>query len=194
MMRALDIQELTRPVQTVMCPARHNTITVSNCRQCRDFRRIEQSPVHGALVACSARDAPQSAASVRDKVQLPSVCASVHSTLAALLSYADSLHPWQAVPILDHQTKPVGILTGLELNRLRNARVDPSQRLQRLMSTSFATVFPCMSLADAARMRSDHVFRGVVVVSEDDVFVGVVWEPALERADSEAPDDTAQPV
>lgn len=196
-MRALDIQELTRPVQTVLCPVRHAIITVGNCRQCRDFRRIEQSPVQGPFVVCSARDTPTHAASalaVRELVQLPSICASAHDSLAVLLPHAQSLRPWEAVVILDQQAKPVGIVTSSELRRFRAAQVDLSQRLQRLMSTSFATVFPCMSVVDAARLRAEHSFRGLVVVSEDDAFVGVVWEPALERAGSSTLDDTAQPM
>jgi CBS domain-containing protein len=196
-MRALDIQELTQPVQTVLCPARHDIITVGNCRQCRDFRGTEQSPVQGSFVACNTHDTKAhsaSALSVRERVQLPSLCASVHSTLAVLLPYADNLRPWEAIPILDREAKPVGIVSSVDLSRFRAAQLDPSQRLQRLMSTSFVTVFPSMSLADAARLRAEHTFRGAVVVSEDDAFIGVVWEPVLERAGSSTLDDTAQPL
>jgi CBS domain-containing protein len=194
--RALDIHELTQRVDTVMCPARHDIISVGNCRQCRDFRRIEPGNMGPVVVCCGSRESARQFArtvSVQEKVQLPHVCASVESTLASVLPYADTLQPWDAIPILDHQARPVGIIMGAELHRLRADRCDPTQPVERAMSTSFATVFPCMSLADAAQLRGRNSFRGAIVVSEDDTFLGVVSEPDLERACRPATRDTASP-
>jgi CBS-domain-containing membrane protein len=131
--------------------------------------------------------------SVQEKVQLPHVCASVDTPLASLLPYADTLQPWEAIAVLDAQARPVGIMMGAELQRLRANRSDPTLRLQRIMSTSFATVFPCMSLVDAARLRANNCFRGVIVVAEDETFLGVVSEPDLERARGPVDGDTASP-
>lgn len=183
--RALDIHELTQPVETVMCPARHDISSVDNCRQCRDFRRIEHGDMGAVLVCCGSRESARQFAPtllVQEKLQLPHVCASVESTLASVLPYAETLQPWDAIPILDRQTRPVGIITGAELQRLIANRCDPAQPLERAMSTSFTTVFPCMSLADAAQLRGRNSFRGAIVVSDEDRFLGVVSEPDLERA------------
>jgi CBS domain-containing protein len=59
---------------------------------------------------------------------------------------------------------------------------DPSQRLGRVMQSSFATAYPSMSLVDAAQLRPANGYRGVIVVSEDDTFLGIVSEPDLELA------------
>lgn len=189
--RALDVEDLTQPVETVLCPARHDRITVDSCRQCRDFRRIEPSATHDSVVCCGSRESACTA-SVQQKVQLPSVCATVNTTLAIVLQYADCLRPWEAIPVLDMQARPVGIVTSSELNHLRACRRDPTTPLKHVMSTSFATVFPCMSLVDAARLRAARCFRGVIVVSEGDRFVGVVWEPDLERGNTSTQSDSAQ--
>lgn len=194
--RALDIDELTRPVQIVGCPARHDVVTVDNCRQCRDFRRIEHSDPGQVVVCSGSRDAAtqlKHTVSVQQKVQLPHVCASIDTTLSALLPYADTLQPWEAIPVLDPQARPVGVLMGSELHRLSAGRMNATQRAERIMSTSFATVFLCMSLADAAKLRSHSCFRGVIVVSEHNTFVGVVSELDLERGRGHGPRDTANP-
>lgn len=192
--RALDIEELTLPVQTVLCPARHDRITVGNCRQCRDFRRIEHSAVHGPVVCCGSGDSvkqPVSTLSVQQRAQLPSLSVRASTTLGAVLAHAEGLRPWEGIPVLDMESRPIGIVMGSELIRLRAARTDPALPLGRVMSTSFATVFPCMSLVDAAQLRAAHRFRGVIVVSDEEQFLGVVWEPDLERARLSVVDDNA---
>ena len=183
--RALDIEDLTRPVQVVMCPARNNIITVGNCRQCRAFRQIEQGN-KGAWLSCSGVRGPvtrsTSSASVQEHVHLPHLCASIASSLATLLANADTLQPWEAIPILDFQTRPVGVALAADLQQLSGSGCDPALRVEQWMSTSFVTVFACMSLADAAQLRANSRFRGVVVVADDDTFLGVVSEPDLDRA------------
>lgn len=168
-----------------MCPARNNIITVGNCRQCRAFRQIDHGD-EGAFVNCcavrgvSTRSAPT--ALVQEHVHLPHVCASIASPLAVVLAYADTLQPWEAIPILDAQAKPVGVAMAADLRGWSAKPCDPALRVEHLMTTSFITVFPCMSLADAAQLRADSSFRGAIVVSDDDTFLGVVSEPELERA------------
>lgn len=182
---ALDFEDLTQPVQTVLCPTRHDRITVGNCRQCRDFRRIEESAIHGAVVCCGSGDTARqsiSTLSVQQAAKLPSLSVRATTPLSVVLPYADGLRPWEGVPVLDMQAKPIGILMASDLSRFRAARLDPTLAVGRVMSTSFATVFPCMSLADAAQLRAAHRFRGVIVISETEQFLGVVWEPDLERA------------
>ena len=184
-------------MQTVLCPVRYNPITVGNCRQCRDFRRIEHSDAGTAVVCCGSRESARQRSrtvSVHEKVQLPHVCASIDTPLATLLSHADTLQPWEAIVVLDFQVRPVGIIMGAELHRLRANRSDPTQLVQRIMSTSYATVFPCMSLVDAAQLRGHNCFRGVIVVAEDETFLGVVSESDIERARGAAAGDTTRPA
>jgi CBS domain-containing protein len=193
---ALDFEELTQPVQTVLCPARHDRITVGNCRQCRDFRRIEQSAAHGPVVCCGAGDSARQSSSklsVQQAAQLPSLSVRASTPLSTLLSYADGLRAWEGVPVLDMAARPIGILMSSELTRLRAARPDPTLVVGMIMSTSFTTVFPCMSLVDAAQLRAAHLFRGVIVVSEMEQFLGVVWEPDLERACASVLESSALP-
>src|ERR1700761_8640226 len=102
--RALDIEGLTKPIAAVVCPARHDVITVGSCGVCGEFRRIDFTDEGQPMVCCTptpARTRPEDATKVKDVLRVPALCAAPATTIKAVFPYLTLEQPETVIPVLD---------------------------------------------------------------------------------------------
>jgi hypothetical protein len=182
LMRALDFEQRTLAVQTVLCPVRLRQNTVGNCRQRRDSRRVNCTTRQGSLICAGTRDSERQAEStptVQQRVQLPGLCASVETEVASVLPYVHAFTRCirgKAFLFLDTRAKPVGIVMSSEHSCLRGAQLNTRLPLVCVMNTSFATAVACTSLANDRSAQSWSSFPRYVSCFGEWRAIGLVWE------------------
>jgi CBS domain-containing protein len=76
----------------------------------------------------------------------------------------------------------VGIVSNEGLRRAPSERGASTRTFEAVMRTHFARAYPWQNVSDAAVARGDAAYRGVVVVSADGTFLGLVTEYDLPNA------------
>lgn len=181
--RALDLDGVTKPVPTAVCPVRGDLMTVGICGLCQDFRRIVFDEHARPIVCCIAPDdSPRRHADleVQHVLRVPVVCGAPDTTIADVLPYLDLRRPWDVIPVLDQAAKPLGVATGSELHALIASGLDGRTVLTAVMNSRIARVTPHTKLTDATSARLPGGFRGVVIVSDAGDFLGLVDEGDLD--------------
>src|SRR5438132_1415185 len=111
--RALDVEQKTKLVPVLLCPAHGALMTVGNCGRCERFRRIEFTEQGAPVVACAADPArPAWPAAIRDDahvqslVRVPSLCVARDTPIAEILPFLGPHSSSDAIPILDDDARP----------------------------------------------------------------------------------------
>lgn len=94
-------------------------------------------------------------------------------------------HRISGVPVVDHDDKVLGVISGTDLVReqARRARTGEgrSATAEQLMSTPAVTVHPEQPVPDAARVLERHDIERLPVVDEEDRLIGIVTRRDLLR-------------
>lgn len=177
--RALDLEEKTKRVASVLCPKRGAMITVGNCGRCEWFRRVdftERGTPELACVAAPEDDAePRAcdAAKLHELVQVPNLCVAQDTPILEVLPFVGSTSGSDPIPVLDKAGRPLGVVDRTLLRERIACGVALSTPLASLMKTLLARVLPDTPLADVRALQSIGR-RDCVVVSEDGTFLGLV--------------------
>jgi CBS domain-containing protein len=182
--RSLDVERATAPVGSVLCPCRGSRLPAANCFHCDSCRQIEFLP-QGSFVSCSAqrpvRLSRVRALRVSDVVRAPAFCAGPLTTVSALIAAPELCVPWEAIPVLCADARPLGLITADALERTLSGGLAADTPLLRLMNAELACVTPDMSLFDAARWLFAARASHLVVTSTNGTFLGLVAEIDLVR-------------
>ncbi|MFK4145377.1 CBS domain-containing protein [Streptomyces sp. NPDC004065] len=94
-------------------------------------------------------------------------------------------HRISGLPVVDHDDKVVGVLSGTDLVREQAARArgGPARAVtaQDLMSSPAVTVHPEQPVPDAARLMERHGIERLPVVDEEDRLIGIATRRDLLR-------------
>lgn len=179
--RSLDVEGKTKPVPTLVCPVRADVMTVGSCGRCSDFRRIEFTEDSSPVLCCvihsdHALDGTARNERVQDVLRVPVVCTAADTTLAVVLPYLALGTALDAIPVLDSEARPIGLVTIREARRLVEAGIPLETRLSEVMSTQFVCVLPETSLSYASQLMVDTEAQRLVVVAADGAFLGLVTQ------------------
>lgn len=181
----LDLEGLSKPVPTVLCPARAERVTVEGCTQCVDFRRVELDDDAAPVLCCAnvaaSLPADMHTSKVIAALFVPSVCVSPDTPMLALLPYLDRSPPWNIIPVIDREARVLGVIDVDVVSRELKSGLALDVAVGDVMSTCFAMVTPNTRVCDAASQRPDIGFRGVIVVTPLGRLVGLVPEHEFER-------------
>jgi hypothetical protein len=185
----LDLHGVTKPVPTVVCPTRGEVLTVGTCGACGEFRRIDFTHDGHPVVSCATRAVDEPPApddpdlcEAQSVLRVPHVCAGPDTTISDVLSYVARRRTQDVIPVLDMSARPVGLVTCDEIVQLFKCGADPRTPLSAFMNLVFARVKPHTRLREAAALRPAGPFRGVVVVGNDQTFLGLVAASELPEA------------
>lgn len=184
--RPLDIEEFTKPQGVVLCPVRNEPVTLGTCGHCDDFARVEfdaRSKPHVCCTPCfphRPRGLSSARGFVKEVLRVPLLSASEGTPVSVFIPYVDLQRPWDAIPVLDRQARPIGVVSNETLRKV--VEIDHDRAIESVMSVDFARVFPWQSVAEAAAARPETAFRGVVVIAGDGTFLGMVCETDLPEA------------
>ncbi|WP_225320502.1 CBS domain-containing protein [Streptomyces luteolifulvus] len=87
-------------------------------------------------------------------------------------------HRISGLPVVDHDDKVLGVVSGSDLMRGHAARATTAAEL---MSTPAITIHPEQDVADAARMMERHAIERLPVVDEEDRLIGIATRRDLLR-------------
>ncbi|MFC3349232.1 CBS domain-containing protein [Streptomyces echinoruber] len=94
-------------------------------------------------------------------------------------------HRISGMPVVDHDDKVIGVISGTDLVRVQAARSGPGPgravTAADLMSTPAVTVHPEQSVPDAARVMERHNVERLPVVDEEDRLIGIATRRDLLR-------------
>jgi CBS domain-containing protein len=94
-------------------------------------------------------------------------------------------HRISGVPVVDHDDKVVGVISGTDLVREQAARAAAGEGratvARQLMSTPAITVHPEQLVPDAARVMERHDIERLPVVDEEDRLIGIATRRDLLR-------------
>ncbi|MFF4908193.1 CBS domain-containing protein [Streptomyces sp. NPDC001260] len=86
-------------------------------------------------------------------------------------------HRISGLPVVDHDDKVLGVVSGTDLARAGNGTLTAGD----LMSTPAVTVHPEQAVSDAARVMERHGIERLPVVDEEDRLVGIATRRDLLR-------------
>ncbi|MEV8558371.1 CBS domain-containing protein [Streptomyces sp. NPDC051917] len=113
------------------------------------------------------------------------VCASRETSPEDVLRLLNR-HRIRALPVVDHDDKVVGVVSGTDLAHGRTARTRPrgsaATAVGELMTTPAVTVHPEQRVSDAARVMERHRVDRLPVVDEEDRIIGIATRRDLLRA------------
>jgi CBS domain-containing protein len=113
------------------------------------------------------------------------VCASRETSPEDVLRLLNR-HRIRALPVVDHDDKVVGVVSGTDLAHGRTARTRPrgsaATAAGELMTTPAVTVHPEQRVSDAARVMERHGVDRLPVVDEEDRIIGIATRRDLLRA------------
>ncbi|MEV6290749.1 CBS domain-containing protein [Streptomyces sp. NPDC051896] len=113
------------------------------------------------------------------------VCASRETSPEDVLRLLNR-HRIRALPVVDHDDKVVGVVSGTDLAHGRTARTRPrgsaATAVGELMTTPAVTVHPEQRVSDAARVMERHGVDRLPVVDEEDRIIGIATRRDLLRA------------
>lgn len=113
------------------------------------------------------------------------VCASRETSPEEVLRLLNR-HRIRALPVVDHDDKVVGVVSGTDLAHGRTARTRPrgsaATAVGELMTTPAVTVHPEQRVSDAARVMERHGVDRLPVVDEEDRIIGIATRRDLLRA------------
>lgn len=107
---------------------------------------------------------------------------------ASLQDAAQLMRDWDcgAIPVVDNQGRPVGIVTDRDICCRGVAENRPaSTQVQEIMSSSLITVTPNESVERCCELMDEHQIRRLPVVDSDGVCCGIVSQADLARQLSE---------
>jgi CBS domain-containing protein len=177
--RSLDVEGKTKPVPTLVCPVRADVMTVGSCGRCSDFRRIEFTGDSLPVLCCTIHPDHAHAARyerVQEVLRVPVVCTAADTTLAVVLPYLALGTALDAIPVLDSEARPIGLVTIREARRLAEAGIPLETLLSEVMSTQFVCVLPETSLSYASQLMVQTEAQRLVVVAADGAFLGLVTQ------------------
>ncbi|MFI8228732.1 CBS domain-containing protein [Streptomyces sp. NPDC085900] len=86
-------------------------------------------------------------------------------------------HRISGLPVVDHDDKVLGVVSGTDLARAGNGKLTAGD----LMSTPAVTVHPEQAVSDAARVMERHGIERLPVVDEEDRLIGIATRRDLLR-------------
>jgi CBS domain-containing protein len=186
--RALDVEGKTKPLPVLLCPAHGALMTVGNCGRCARFRRVEFTEQGAPVVACAAdRDRPARSVVARDDAQVqslvrvPSLCVAQDTPIAEILPFVGPHSSADAIPVLDEDARPIGLVSRADLRCMIASGVALSTAVSTALRTLPIRVLPETSLGEALALQTCSVRRDCVVVGADGTFLGLL--PASELSD-----------
>lgn len=99
-----------------------------------------------------------------------------------MLPYLPLKSPYDAIPILSPDARPIGLTTCGSLRSLVASGVASDTPLELVMNSRFARVTLDATLEDAAALLPSSGWRGVVVLTADGTFAGIIAESDLRAA------------
>ena len=118
---------------------------------------------------------------VSDVVRAPSFCAGPRTTLATVIDQSPVRAPWDAIPVLAEDARPLGLVTADALQSSHARGVSLEAPLTGLMETQLVHVQPSTSLFDAASVLFRAGTSHLIVSARDGTFLGLVAEIDLVR-------------
>ena len=171
----LDLECKTKPVPALVCPVRGDVMTAGGCGRCRDFRSIEFDEHSRPVLVCSAhRGERRPSECVQDLLRVPLVCTAADTKLALIVPHLrlGALH--DAIPVLDLQARPIGVVSLRELERLVDAGIPLDTMMCEVMSRLFVCVPPDAELEYASELLSQTQAAQLFAVAADGTFLGLL--------------------
>jgi CBS domain-containing protein len=178
----LDLEAKTRPVPSLVCPERRDLMTVGNCARCRDFCRIDFSQAGQPLLRCetrAVRGGTHLSERVQDLLRVPVLCAAPDTTLQSIVSFLDLGMPRDAIPVLDLDARPIGVLSIQDIHRLIRGGIPLQTTVSEVMSRLIVCVLPETALTDAAQLLLETQSAQLFAVTADGTFLGLLAEHDL---------------
>ncbi|WP_406423009.1 CBS domain-containing protein [Streptomyces sp. NBC_00873] len=116
------------------------------------------------------------------------VCASRQTPLDDVVRLLDR-HRIRALPVVDHDDKVVGVVSGADL-----AHGSVATTAGELMTTPAVTIHPEQRVADAARLMERQEVDRLPVVDEEDRLIGIATRRDLLRVFSRTDEEIRQQV
>lgn len=190
--RSLDVEGRSKPIPLVMCPARSAAMSAGGCAQCRHFKSIDVAAdgrphlrcLDGSAAAPARTDTPRTgrARIVLELLRVPSVCATLETTIASLLCALHTPHGTDLIPVLDERATPRGYVTGALLQERIADGVAIDSPLAHVMVPFLTRVHPSLSVEEA-RTLADRSHSGhLVALGSDGSLLGVVSAAELACA------------
>jgi len=187
--RPLDVEGRTKPIPLVMCPTRSTAMTAGGCGQCRHFKRIEIGPDGRPQLRCldggathgprAERPRGQRARTVLELLRVPSVCASLETTIAGLLCVLEAPQGSELIPVLDQRAIPRGYVTGALLQERIAEGAPIDSPLAHVMVPFLTRVPPDLSVDEARKLVDASLSGHLVALGCDGSLLGVVGAAEL---------------
>lgn len=171
--RALDVEEHTKPVPSLLCPQSGAMMTVGSCGRCAQFRRIELRRDGSPVLACMPEAVHPPSSSIQSLLRVPNLCVAQDTPIGEILPFLGRRSGVDPIPVLDHAARPVGLVDRTVLRDWIAHGRALSTPVASLMRTLVTRVLPETRITDATAHATFGACRDYVVVDADGTFLGL---------------------